>query len=128
MSVIKRLGLLSRRARGLSKPGLVFAVLTVALAAKKKTPANKPVSAKAKENAKVIAKPLNKKKPTLLVKLKEVVICPRQCYVIRTGPKEEGSDFGHDDYNPLSTGVPEATLTKEEMLAHGSKGVDGYNF
>lgn len=29
--------------------------------------------------------------------------------------EEEGSDFLYDDYNPLSSNVLEATLTKEEM-------------
>lgn len=108
----------AEKSTGPIEPGLVFAVPTVTHVAKKKALAKKPVSAKAKREGKGGFGATRKEETYSHVKPKRVVIgAPALPILPESKTKEEGSTFGDDDYNPLSTGAPEVSLTKEEVLA-----------
>lgn len=97
---------------------IIFAMPPMALdAKKKKAPVSKPAG-ESKGKAKVVAEPRKKKNTIVLAKLKGIAIgTPPVSVLAMSGPKEEGFNFVIDDYNPLSIGMLETTLSENEMLA-----------
>lgn len=43
-------------------------------------------------------------------------------------PKEEGSEFRDEDYNPFSVGSPRVEQIEEDELARAFKSVNGHSF